>query len=586
MREVAVRVLGAEPFVGNITLPSSLSGYRELWDRIELEKRVSFESWRALMRLWSAGDLFFFGMYVSMRGLGNMRAATGMPWFWHPLQLQYARWIQFDSDEVIDIAAREFGKSSWKTFMRNLWSKLSDPDLASCIYSHTGEYADKHLNTIQTELRENELLKTVWSDRFYWDPDHRDAGTFSLKDGLCIKRATTRPEQTFEARTFIHSLPTGTHFDESFFDDIEEDKAISTAESIQNVINKFIKAQDLTSKAKGKPFVSVTGTYHHPAGPMRRLETELGYRARVLPGEDLSRPEPDPTKAGPLGGRCNFFTPTELRDVLRRKGGIRSQIAVRDYTRQICCNPIKGERTVLRSELIQWYTERPNEIARMSGMNGVLCVDTSRGRVDPSFAWLWGLTKDRRLYWLDGFREFLAPAAREARVLELVQKWEKVIDIVQLRMENFGQSEVVERQRTYNDQWGCAVPIIPCRSNEAKSGQSGFEGREAGKREREYARWEPALARGEVLFPRQGIFFLDDQGDAHDLVKHFVENELEMFPTPLSDDGLDAGALIWEPVDKAGPLPWPEGRRERYRRGLARSRDDNKDGTFMSAGGL
>jgi hypothetical protein len=577
-RQVDVNVLGDEGFRETIWLPTELQQYRELWTLIEETKQRSFDEWRALMRLWSAGDLFFLLLFVLSPGTQAWDIYRNEPHFWHPLQLRYAREIQFNSHMWVDICAREFGKSTWKTFGRNLWTKLSNPNLASCIFSNTREKAQKHLGRIGDECRANELLKTVWRDRFYWDPNDAKT-TWSLDKGFCIKRPSARPEQTFEAHAFITKLPTGMHYNELYHDDIEEEEAVRSEESMANIETKFTSSLDLTVQGF---YVSPTGTYYHPNAMMRKLHMELGYTLRKIPGEDLEDKPEDKTEAGPLGGRPIFFTRESLFARINAKGGPKNPKARRNHSLQMCCNPLAGDsHAKLKKGYIRYYEEPPLEIGRDCHI--VACIDTSPGANDPTFCWIWGLTRDRKFLWLDGFRKRLPPSRRQMEIYIICKMWEGIGELVEIRMENHGQSEVDLTQETFNNARGLHTPIVGCHDNRPTSDPMGFTGKNGGKREREFERWEPHLRGGKVWFPRHGIMTEDHEGDPFNLMEYFLDFELDNFPKPTHDDGLDAGSLIWEPSDIAGPLPWPARAKRPWEEDHRQSRET---GSYISQPGL
>jgi hypothetical protein len=136
-------------------------------------------------------------------------------------------------------------------------------------------------------------------------------------------------------------------------------------------------------------------------------------------------------------------------------------------------------------------------------------------------------------------------------------------------MEEFGQAEYLEPQRAYNESRGHSVPIVKCGENKPKL-------------ERHFERWEPMLRAGRICFPRH-LWSEDEHGQRIDLVAYFIGYELGQYPKPITDDGLDAGSLIFEPEERVGSLSWPSAAKTERRR-YADSYEPR--GTYMSEGNL
>lgn len=551
------RIVGEEPEQKELQLPDTLEQYAELFRETEAIRAKSTADWKAWVRLWSAGDLFFLVNYLLSTADVRDPYQGDRPFFFNQEHLDYARAVQFDSNGTVDICARGFGKSTFKTFALNLQTKLQDPNRASVIFSHNLEAAQAHLGRLIQECRTNTVLKFVWDDRLWWDPD-AECPKFGL-NGVVFKRTTSRQEMTFEARTFVRKLPTGAHYDERFYDDIEEEEAVQSEAMAENLELMFISSQDLSSQQR---WATVTGTYYAPSGLMRKLHTSMGWKLRLLPGEDVKTKPENPDEAGPLGGTPRFFTKRNLFDIIQGKGGIASPKARRSYAMQIACEPVYGEANRLSRDLFRYYDEDPLELAASGNL--YITADTSKGAVDPTWAWVWRLGHDRTVSWVGGFRARLPPSKRKERLYQLINQFATLGELVQCRFESFGASEVVENQIEYNQERGLDVEIISCHDNSL------------GKIERAFERWEPRLRERKILIPR-ALFCEDESGDSFDMVAYFLDHEIDLFPKPDTDDGLDGGGLLWESEAKVGPLVWP------VRKRVDQPRHE-ETGSYMSQG--
>lgn len=552
-----------EGFKARIALPDTLQDYAELWRTIEalraetLTRKGAYEEWKAMMRLWSAGDWYFRLMFLLMAGRDAKRWARQgtpaeelKPHFWHPTQIELARWCQFgDHSTEYLIASRGLGKSTHLTLNDAIGRCLLDPNVGTVSFSHTREFSLKHQSAKLAELRHNDLLTEIWDDRFFANPDE-DALMFSLKDGVNCKRATARMEATFAAYAFIDGLPVGLHFDDRYYDDIEVDSTVDepNAEAkMDKVIERYISSQDLVS---GQARKHVCGTYYHPNGPMRRLETQFGMVPKVWAAEDLKNRPSDPVQAGPgKGTPLHGFTAEELWFRVNEKGGINNAKTMRSYGRQQLCDPLAGEQATLDKDFVQRYDySRVLEIA--SRCNIYITQDPSPGTHDPTWTWVWGLHPDGNFYWLDGLRARMPPSRRKAETYLLGLKWNGVGNLVEFRIESFGTATYADEQREYNDSQGMGIDLVACADQKQN------------KRDREYEAWQPPLYGGLLRFP-ESMWRENEFGKPVDLVGYFLDFELGMYPQPATDDGLDGGGLLWARAGIAPPLQWPQPKREK-----------------------
>lgn len=557
-----------DPEPTTIALPATLDDYRDLGSDLDKLHREDPVAWKHAMRIWSAGDLYFLGMFVS---------SVGEIWdpyhqrlrFWATEQLELARWVQFESKGSTLVASRSLGKSTWTTFLDNIRTKLIDPNRTCCIFSETRELAAKHNGRIAQELTTNRVLITIWDDRFH--PTRDQYEKFS-DVAITIKRTSARLECTFEAQAYTDKLPTGSHFDERRYDDIETERLVTTKEKLDKNEAQFISSQDLSSPVR---WAMVVGTYYHPAGLVRKTHLSMGWKLKLLPGEILPesgivRGEVTDPELGPMGGEPSFFHPDELRDMLRDKGGKTSPRAVKSYVEQICCDPTMGEPDRLDRKDLLWFEEDPLELAADGSL--YLCVDCSKGVGDPTWAWVWRLGYDRRAYWVGGFRKRLAPAARRREIALLALQFAALGNLVAIRMEEFGAAEYIEPQLTENTRYGLSVPIQKCQDNQRT------------KLDRAFERWHAELVNGRIVFPKR-LMSVDENGTQIDLVEYFLQFELDPFPKPVTDDGLDAGGLLWEPEERVGALEWPVRQAPKRPAGRDDIYSDEGGGSYMAVGG-
>ena len=552
-----------------VDLPNTLEEYGELWARIQDQLREGhLETFRALIRLWTAADQFFLMRYVMSAGKDAFDKFRHEAHFHHPVHIELARRLQFDPDmdDTVLIGARGLGKSSHFD-ADDIRQVLINPNYAIAYFSLNKELAKKHLSRIMQELDTNAVMKDCWPDRLWRDFDERMAADsktpWSETAGLRLKRSTTRPEETFGAFSFEYGLPAGMHFDRRRYDDIEADRAVKSELTAEVIEDRWVSSQNLSSSYRCR---RVTGTYYSASAMMVKLHTEYGLKVALYPGEDTNDPVP-PEEAGPLGGRpVNGFTRDHLWDRLKDVGGAEfvdgkwrkttNARAIIDYARQTACDPQAGEATRLDVKQIRTYEGDGLQYARNG--NVLVCADCSTGVTDATWIWAWLLTSDREFWWIDGERKVVDPMERRKLLHDVCQRLVNVgAEIAQLRLEQFGQATYVQDQEHY---WSTmpnfpAPRIVKCNDNRSP-------GRGEGKVWSIYERWQPQLAAGKIVFPRQMIR-MDERGVPVDLVAYFKTFEMGMFPRSRTDNGLDAGKLAWEDEARVGPMPWPSDRYDR-----------------------
>lgn len=560
--------------------PDDLEGYRELqrW-LLSLRDRGQVSEWGDAMRWYIANDLFFFVTNVLSDGR-TINTDTGRRLYLHPCYLDWCRQIEWQIAHGggFDGSARGTGKSTLRTKAANIQRIVKHPNSTGCIFSFQRKHAKKHFRTIREELEANTILKTVYDDVLWEDP--RTAAKngetiWSADEGFRVKGAN-RKDLTLEYQAFMDGTPTGGRFDWLDFDDVEDYKAVGSAEMLKKQHETYdATVLLLTPVALKQPVENFTNTFYSESGlayrVYERLRRQDERKVRVEPGEDLDRPGD-----GPLGGTPQYPFSKKRLFIFYEK--IRDR---REYAIQICGDFLAGEDRTLESGWLQFYREVPEDLGREKTI--YICIDPSKGVTDPMVIWVWGLGADRRAYWLDGLRRRLDPALPEFwdAIFLLHSKWSNLARVVEIRVENFGQATYDTQIASELERRGAYVPVVACADNLRTYK---FD---SGKRDREFERWAGPAASGRVVFPvphdegGPGLVRADEEGQNEDLVKLFLEAEWRRFPHPLHDDMLDAGSLLWEPEQRVGPLQYPS---LRHRSTNRRSRRSHRGATAMSAG--
>lgn len=524
--------------------------------------------WEEAMRELGMRDLFFLVNFILSEGR-ILHSDTRLPLFFHDFYLKLCKDVQWAMDNLestFDGSARRGGKSTIRTKAGSIQLLLNHPDISICIFSVEKQRARTHLRFIKEELESNKLLKTLYHDILFDDPAmaaKNGETVWSMDEGLRVKRARPRANQTIEVNALFGGGPVGSGYDVIHFDDIEHGGVVSSQENLNKLHEAFAQAIHLATPAVLKrPIIFVTNTFFHPEGIAKKKHDEYSKKdprlVRVEPAEDR-------TVDGdcPMGGTANYpFTP----EILWLKY---NECANKDeYAIQYLCDFSAGQDRSFQRKWLQFYDQEPERV--MQNKYSYLCIDASKGIYDPMAGVLWSAGQDKKLYLTGGFRKKLDPASPEFfdEIFVMASKAANLSErLVEIRVEQIGQQTWAELIRSEMRKRGLFTPVIPCRG---KLGKSNIRRFNSTKLEREWQRWSPPLQRGDIVLPLPksmngaGLFVKDEDGKLFDLVDYFLNFEYDLFPRAPHDDVLDAGALIWEPDME---ITWPllQSKRESHR---------------------
>ena len=137
--------------------------------------------------------------------------------------------------------AREHGKSTIITKGLTIWEILRDPEDTKAIIAYNRALAKSFLRGIKTEFEMNPLLKALFPDVLYANPE-KEAIKWSEDDGLIVKRKGIVPECTLSAWGLVEGMPTGHHYGTLIFDDLVTKDTVSTPEQIEKTKEAFRSA--------------------------------------------------------------------------------------------------------------------------------------------------------------------------------------------------------------------------------------------------------------------------------------------------------------------------------------------------------
>jgi hypothetical protein len=191
-----------------------------------------------------------------------------------------------------DIWGRYHFKSTIITIAETAQFHLKHPNECSCIFSYKKPAAEKFLDSVRC-IYELPFMVAVFSDLLYGDraTSKSQAPSWSLQNGITLKRNSTRKEKTVEASGLVEGMVTGSHYERMIFDDVETHDMADNVDQLNKCFEKFDMADNLAS-GSDTDIVRVVGTYYSHCGPLIRIRDMKDadgnkiYKTRIVPSQD------------------------------------------------------------------------------------------------------------------------------------------------------------------------------------------------------------------------------------------------------------------------------------------------------------
>lgn len=454
-------------------------------------------------RVAGKADLWFLMRYILNTQLAP-KIAEDNRWVFERI-----REVQAEPDGYLDLWAREHYKSTIITFGLSTLEIIRDPEVTIGIFSHNNKIAKDFIRMFKTEFQSNELLKSLYPDVFFADPE-KEAPKWSENEGLVVKRRGNPREATIETWGLVDKQPTGKHFAICIYDDVVEEDAVLTDDSIEKA-NKAWELSLNLGQEHGK--VRYVGTrYHHRDTYQKIIESGIAT-PRIY----------SCTKEEVWPGTPVLYNRAYLE--MKRAG-------MSDYTWncQMMCHPKGDASDGFQVEWMKYYERDPYEEA--SNKNIYITVDPANQKKknsDYTVMWVIGLGPDKNYYVLDCLRDRLNLTERTDELFRLYKRWRPSV----VFYERYGlQADVQHIQYMQN--------LYSVR----------FHVEEVGgitKKEDRIRRLIPLFQQGQFWFPEVLPYREKDGGRVIDLIQEFIKSELVQFPLSIHDDMLDALSRIVDP---------------------------------------
>jgi hypothetical protein len=507
------------PWLKTASLKQALRFYEEVCQHPECDNEV--------LAILGREDRFFLLTHL-------LRRADAV----HPWLYARCREVEQDTDDYLDLWARDHYKSTIITFAGSIQEILKNPEVTIGIFSHTRPIAKKFLAQIKNELELNEDLKSIYSDVLYQTPA-RDSPSWSLDGGIQVKRTTNPREQTVEAWGLVDGQPTSMHFALGIFDDIVTRETVTTPDQIVKTMEAWELAQNLLRSTHPRRWM--VGTMYKYGDPHQQLKERGAVKPRTYPATD----------DGGFDGNPVFLS----REVWEKK---KAESSTSTIAAQQLLNPAAGKEQELKPEWLRPYEVRPFTL------NVYIMGDYAGGHPtgntgsNTAFAVV-GVDSAKNKYILDGACHKMTLSERWAMLKELRKKWldSPGIQIVDVGYERYGAQSDIEHFQTMMELEGDAFSVEEL--NWPRDGDHPKDNR-IRRLEPDLKNWrmfvpyvgEPtkrqrqALQEGQEYLISKAIKRIDENGKVYDVIEKMKKNEYLFFPNTTLKDFLDALSRIYD----------------------------------------
>jgi len=488
----------------------------------EATRRDGTDGYREAQRWLARNDLFYLLVGVLRRRDVNR------DWLF-----ARCREVAAEPDGCLDLWARDHYKSSIITFGLTIQDVLNDPELTVGIFSHTRPIAKGFLSQIKREFELNETLRWLFPD-ILWEVPGREAPKWSLDDGIIVKRRRNPKEATVEAWGLVDGQPTGKHFARLIYDDVVTRESVTTPEMIRKVTDAWALSLNLGTRTGRRRTI---GTRYHFNDTYREMIRRGSVRPRVHPATVDGTVDGEPVLLG--------------RDQLAAK---RRDMGPYVFGCQMLQDPKADEVQGFKTDWVQAWSGQ-----HWSRLNRYILVDpASKKKPGSDYTTLQviSLGEDKNYYWIAGIRDRLSLTERGTALIALHREYEPV----GVGYEEYGLQADIEfvEHLQETEQYRFKITAL---------------GGPLAKAER-IRRLVPILEQGRWYMPANHVTTTVG-GERVDVVRAFIDEELDPFPVGTHDDLIDGASRILDddlkakfpkPLGTARKGPKPERANSSYRR--------------------
>ena len=425
------------------------------------------------------------------------------------MDVQYHKW------DRLWCIAREHYKSLIITCASTLWEIVKDPNRTYCIISYNITQAQSFLGNIKKWCEEKELIKEVWSDVLWEDPQK---GHYIAEDGrrvswtwtqsqLEFKRERLSKEKTVEVSGIQGGLRTGGHFSHLIFDDAETKDTVVTADSIQKAFEAITMATNIGQTSNLN--MCFIGTFYAKDDLyVRLIKNSYFSEAVIQPCYDWKTTEP------------MLYTEEQIEDKLLKMGAD-------DFVTQMLCDPSLSSASAFKTEW--WQKWIPTELRNL---NVYFIVDPAGNKQnkgnDNSSILVVGFDALDNMMVIDIVRDKLNADSKFSTLVALYNIYRPITVYYE---EESMQSDIALLQRRMAE-INLRFPIIP------------YSMKKYGSKENRIKQLQAPLMAMKIYFPESAIH-TNWKGEQENMIESLYREEYLGFPVVTHDDGLDTLATAY-----------------------------------------
>jgi phage terminase large subunit-like protein len=504
---------------------------------LQAAAQQSPEHLRQAKRWLARNDLFFLLTVICKRKDLN-----------HPWLFARCREVANNPNGFLDLWAREHYKSTVITFGLSLQDILAshgeDPEpryngreVTIGIFSFNRPLAKDFLKQIKRECEANAELLALFPDVLWQSTG--EAPKWSEDDGLIFRRKTNPREATVEAWGLVDGQPIGKHFFICVFDDTVTERSV-TEQMIPKTTAAWELAQNLGTEGGWFRYI---GTRYHLFDTYATM-IQRGIRARIYPCTSDGRED---------WSKAVLRTPAFLADKRKLQGPY-------TFGAQMLLNPKADTAQGFRDEWLKYW-----QATNFTALNIYILVDPAGSKKkqsnDFTSMWVVGVGGDKNYYVIDGVRDRLNLTERTKMLLTLHRTYRPL----GVGYEEYGMQADREHIEYVQNETNYRFTITPLGGQMPKPDR--------------IKRLVPIFEQGRVFLPLRGIPRINHDGQTHDIIRQFVEEEYSAFPVCKHDDGLDCLARILD--DDMGVI-FPEPEAEKTPKWM-RDLEDEQSRDFMTS---
>ncbi len=496
---------------------------------------------------WPAGDIAHLGKADRFFLLTHL---LKRPDAIHPWLYARCREVEREPDGFLDLWAREHYKSTIITFAGAIQEILRDPETTIGIFSFNKGTARKFLRQIKYELESNDLLKSLYPDILWTDPQ-KQAPRWSEDGGIVVKRKGNPKEATVEGHGLVDGQPTGAHFLLRIYDDVVTLESVTSPE----MVTKTTEAWSLSDNLGARGPDGMARAWHigtrYSFGDTYATMREMGaVKPRVFPA----------THDGTRDGTPVFLPPAVWADKKRKqtKGVLACQMLQ---------NPAAGNQAIFNKDWLRFQDIRP------ATLNIYILCDPASSRKkgsDRTAMVVIGIDAAGNKWLLDGYHHRMKLSERYANLKGLRKYWMNMPGVQQVKVgyERYGSTSDLEyfEEAMLRDRdifeihelaWpkegpGSKIDRIQRLEPDIREGRFFL----SAVVQAETKRQADVRAKGQGYRVFAPVRRRDEDGNLYSLNKNFIEEYL-VFPFGAHDDFMDAASRIYD-IDATAPILVPD----------------------------